>query len=253
MARTLIIKNADFSVNKLTTVELEEEVPCTAIELSKSTSSLTQIGGTDTITATVTPADTTDAVVWSTSDANVATVAGGVITATGCGTATITATCGNYSDTCSVTVVHVENFTYDLNTYLTINSTHDYMNGGELANYAIGYSTTGSYKLYLAGNGKYPIKIPNGATKIEITSSDFKPYGFWTKSNQSSSEASGLAKAYPKDDFGSQASSYGNRSVTIPNRETGDYAGMDSVAFVFKYNGTISDSVMKNVVVTFTA
>ena len=252
MARTLIIPNADFSTNKLDKVTFGN-VPCTGIVLDENSKSMTSVGSTFTLTATPTPSDTTDSVMWSSSDEDVVTVAGGVVTATGCGTATITATCGNYSATCSVTVEHIENFTYDLNSYLSINNNNDYMNGGELANYAIGYSTTGSYRLYLYGYGKYPVKIPKGANKIEITSPSFKPYGYWTKSNEESIGATGLVKTYPKDDFGSQASSYGNRSVTIPNRESGDYAGMDSVAFIFRYNGTISDAAMETITVKFTA
>ncbi|KZL94162.1 Ig-like domain-containing protein [Clostridium magnum] len=49
---------------------------------------------------------TTEAVIWTSSNLNVATVNNGVITAVGVGTAIITATTldGNKSDSCSVTV-----------------------------------------------------------------------------------------------------------------------------------------------------
>ena len=70
-------------------------------------------GETLTLTATVAPDDATDkTVTWATSDAAVATVADGVVTAVGAGTATITATATNGTDdtgddktaTCTVTV-----------------------------------------------------------------------------------------------------------------------------------------------------
>lgn len=107
MGKALVIKNVDFSTNKLTTVELEDAVPCTGITVSANTASITKVGNTFTLTASVSPYDCTDAVVWSTSNANVVTVQGGVVTATGIGTATVTATCGAYSATCTVSVTHV--------------------------------------------------------------------------------------------------------------------------------------------------
>ncbi len=80
------------------------------------------MGGTETLTATVSPDNATDkTVTWSTSDSSVATVADGVVTAVGKGTATITATATNGTDitsddktaTCTVTV-HAHSFTYSL-------------------------------------------------------------------------------------------------------------------------------------------
>ena len=63
MANALIIKNVDFSVNKLTTVTIEQDVHCTGISLNKSTSAITYLGDTDTLTATVTPSNTTDSII----------------------------------------------------------------------------------------------------------------------------------------------------------------------------------------------
>ena len=80
-----------------------EEIPCTGITLDQTT--LTFDGaGTQTLTATVTPSNTTDTVVWTSDDPSIASVSGGVVTAKANGSATITATCGAYSSTCTVSV-----------------------------------------------------------------------------------------------------------------------------------------------------
>ncbi len=67
-----------------------------------------RVGETLTLTATVTPDNATDkTIIWSSSNANVATVKDGVVTAVGAGTATITATSkmvSTISDKCIVTV-----------------------------------------------------------------------------------------------------------------------------------------------------
>ena len=69
-----------------------EVVNVTGVNLSPTSTTL-YVGNTATLTATVTPDNATDKnVTWSTSNADVATVANGVVTAVGAGTATITAT-----------------------------------------------------------------------------------------------------------------------------------------------------------------
>jgi len=79
------------------------KVPCTGITLDQTTLTFTATG-TQTLTATVTPSDTTDAVIWSSNDDSIATVVGGVVTVKANGSATITATCGEYSATCEISV-----------------------------------------------------------------------------------------------------------------------------------------------------
>lgn len=73
----------------------------TAISLSSSSESIVK-DETATITATTTPSG--QHVTWSSSNPAVATVSSGVITAVAVGTAVITATSGNYSASCAVTV-----------------------------------------------------------------------------------------------------------------------------------------------------
>lgn len=75
----------------------------TGITLSQSTATIVA-GETKTLTATLAPAEATGTIAWYTSNAAVATVEDGVITAQAEGTATITAVCGGLAATCAVTV-----------------------------------------------------------------------------------------------------------------------------------------------------
>ena len=96
-------------------------VNVTSVTLDSAAITLT-VGGTKKLTATVNPDNATyKNVTWTTDDATVATVANGVVTAVGKGTATITATATNgtndtaddFTATCTVTV-HAHSFTYSV-------------------------------------------------------------------------------------------------------------------------------------------
>lgn len=82
---------------------LQEAIACTNITLNNTTLSFTT-DAAQTLTATVTPTDTTDTVVWSVSPTGFATVDNGVVTPIKNGTCVITATCGSHSATCNVNV-----------------------------------------------------------------------------------------------------------------------------------------------------
>lgn len=79
-------------------------VPATKVTLN-ATSQKVETGKSFTLKVTVTPADTTDKIVWSSSNEAVAKVAAdGTVTAVKAGTAVITATAGNVKAECTVTV-----------------------------------------------------------------------------------------------------------------------------------------------------
>jgi uncharacterized protein YjdB len=83
-------------------------IPVTKIDLDKTTLNLNK-GGTETLTVSFTPTNTTQTgVTWSSSNPSVATVSGGVVTAVGAGNATITAVSSVNSGIkadCTVTVI----------------------------------------------------------------------------------------------------------------------------------------------------
>ncbi|MBQ8942494.1 MAG: Ig domain-containing protein [Firmicutes bacterium] len=78
-------------------------VDATGISLDKSTDSV-YVGKTTTLKATKQPANATSGVSWTSSDEEVATVSGGVVTGVSAGKATITATLDDFTATCEVTV-----------------------------------------------------------------------------------------------------------------------------------------------------
>ena len=82
-------------------------VPCTGLTLSTSTLTFTAVG-TQTIVATPEPSDTTDIIIWNSSNEEVVTVNNGVVKAVFNGEAIITATCGSVTATCSVSVSGIE-------------------------------------------------------------------------------------------------------------------------------------------------
>ena len=101
---TITAKCADFSATCAVTVA-QQIIPVTSVSLNQSQLNLEK-GGSATLVVTVGPDDATNkTVTWTTSDASVATVENGVVTAVGSGTATITAECGGKQATCTVKVV----------------------------------------------------------------------------------------------------------------------------------------------------
>ena len=101
----ILMRKADFAKQFVAVKVVAAPKPATGITLNKSELTLTA-GESASLTATVTPEGSTDTVVWSSSKTEVATVdsATGKVTAVAPGEATITATAGTKTATCTVKV-----------------------------------------------------------------------------------------------------------------------------------------------------
>ena len=101
---TITAKSGEVSATCELTVNAKV-IPATGIALDKTTAELTE-GETLSLTATVTPENATDkTVTWASSDEAVVKVVNGVVSALKTGKATITATSGDVSATCEITVI----------------------------------------------------------------------------------------------------------------------------------------------------
>lgn len=187
MGKALVIPYANFATNKLDTIDIADDVPCTGISLSADTLSFTSLTS-QTLTPTLTPSNTTDLVSWQSSDPTVATVADGVVTAVGLGTATITARCGSHSAICtvSVSVTMTENdFVGIINGNQTVSKTQfesglDYIKLSHVATnkqvlLASAVPTKSGYKAFTGNTeeiaDKYPVMIPKNSSQVTVTSS----------------------------------------------------------------------------------
>jgi len=185
MSKVLVISGADFSENKLGTITFDDGVPCTGIQLNVNTISFTSWQETYTLTPTVTPSNTTDAMIWSSSDESVATVSSsGVVTAKGIGTATITVRCGGYTASCTVTAtVTFNDSDLSKSDYGVI--ANSYTSGNDAAQLVaqttfpmVAYSfPTGTYDVAVnssatVGSPVYGIPIPANASALRITLPD---------------------------------------------------------------------------------
>ena len=96
--------NGPIQISKVEYFVAIADVAATAIELDQTALNL-EVGTSATLVATLTPAEATTAVVWTSSDETVATVNNGMVNAVKAGTATITATAGEgITATCEVAV-----------------------------------------------------------------------------------------------------------------------------------------------------
>lgn len=273
MGKALIIKGADFSRNYVDRITFEEEIPCTGLSLNKSTASLPNTVSTDTLVATATPSNTTDAVIWTSSNSDIVSVSeNGVISAVGIGTATITVQCGDFSATCVVTCggnVDVTDSAYVASSgaYLYTKSANNYYMLSDTAakdGFAVGQSA-GTYhatQQESADGWIYPLIVPKNAKTLHIRCMD-QYWGLdrlgYLQSDALSSKANTVLKVAntsgARDNLGwgdktyNGTACYGN-DVTLKTDVT-----YDSLILGFKQMGStdITPQVIPNTHIWFTA
>ena len=88
---------------KTATCKVTVNVPMTSIRLNKTSIELNSIGDSYQLQANYSPSDAEGTIIWKSDDEGIASVdQTGKVTAVGKGTTTITASCGNLADTCTV-------------------------------------------------------------------------------------------------------------------------------------------------------
>ena len=162
---------------------IDVTIPVTGINLTPATASLTSVGATQQLTATVLPANARNkAVTYATSAAGVATVStSGLITAVANGTANITATTadGGFSKVCAVTVnipvpvasVSVSPTTATLTSVGATQQLTPSVAPTNATNKAVTYSTSNAGVSTVSTSGLITA-VANGTANITVTTAD---------------------------------------------------------------------------------
>lgn len=250
MSKALVIKGADFGANKVTTITFGS-VPCEGISFASDTITITDQNPV-TVEYTLTPSNTTDPVVWASSDTDVITVSSGVLTVVGIGTATLTATCGNFTATASVTVsiAYIPGWIFK---YLSKAESKSFLScANHSGNKFIGPFGTGAqeceYKIIRSDGSANvsPIKIPNGTNTIRISRGDSYAtmfYGanrtiYWLRDVSCGDTDAPEGALYVGESVAGNMRT--NASVTIPIPT--NLGTIDCCAFAFQLSDTPSDT-----------
>lgn len=155
------------------TVNIKAATAVESVSLNESALSM-NTGDTANLTATVTPAEANQNVVWSTSNSEVATVENGVVTAVAAGTATIKATSASDETKfaeCEVTVAAKPDYS---NAYLAYckgsKSAYEFIPVGDtlhINNWANGQKSVQEYRIAVVNNGEIVADMPNEKWSVE--------------------------------------------------------------------------------------
>lgn len=207
MSKTLVIKGADFSTNKVTTITFGS-IPCTAFSFDESEIEITDYDPVE-IGYTVTPSDTTDAIVITSSDTNVVAIVNGKLQAIGIGSCTITGVCGNYSATCDITVdiSYFEDYRSGMTTRLNSAVSPNVVTTGS-SSYR--FTTAGTDEqattfesVVTSGEALKAVKFPKNTAKIKVSRDAAKGamfgnndnYIVWTKDEFSGNTTAGWSNS----------------------------------------------------------
>lgn len=249
MAKTLVIKGASFSANKVATVVFAD-VPCTGISLDSDSYSVTSLGELSA-TYTVTPSNTTDAVTWTSSNTSVVNIVDGTPVVVGIGSCTVTVTCGTHSDSASVTVAlsYTANWDFGM-TGITSNYISHSDSTSRLCTRGTGNQAT-TYKIIGAGYSESAVKIPSGVGRIKITTTN--PTFFYNNS-ASACLVWGKDESAGNSSFPTAIKAISEESVyNIHTESTKIYtipSGVDSFAFYARMNSDPSSGENANTLAT---
>lgn len=132
--------------NEIAIIENWANVSVESITLSPSTLTFNSITS-QTIQATLTPPDATATIIWTSSNPSVATVSNGTVTSVGNGTCTITASVGDVSATCAVTVSGIATTYTITNTLTGCTNTNSQTNVEENTSYTATITVDDGYML----------------------------------------------------------------------------------------------------------
>lgn len=186
MGKALILKNGvDFSANAVATIEFAD-IPCTGITFAQNTYTVSGYNAV-TVEYTVTPADTTDSVIWLSSNTDIVSISNGVMTVNGVGTCTITATCGEFTATATVTVSIACTPNWE---FRNITSNNDFVSYGNftynrLLTFGVGAQASTHNMPSIGDNvadSPYAIKIPKNTAKIRVSRGADKGSSFYNNS-----------------------------------------------------------------------
>ena len=179
---TITVTTTDGNKTATCAVTVTAPVAVTGVSLNKNSTSI-EVGSSETLIATISPNDASNQTInWSTSDANVATVSAGVVTAVGKGTATITATTadGGYTASCTVTTTAPSSVTFTAGT--DVGSTSANNSPDSVSKQGITMScddaafATSEYRYYASSTLTFTSTIGNMG-KIEFTGDSSKKMG----------------------------------------------------------------------------
>ena len=154
-------------------VQYDATVDVTGVALNESAIELEE-GKTQQLTATVTPAEADQTVLWSTSNAEVATVENGVVTAVAAGTATIKAASASDETKfaeCEVTVTAKPDYSGAYLAYCKgSKNAYEFIPVGDtlyINNWANGANFVQEYRIAVVNNGEIVADMPNEKWAVE--------------------------------------------------------------------------------------
>lgn len=233
--RTFISKRLiymDDIINKMA-----QTVPCTAISLNNNKLTFTNATA-QTLTATITPIDTTDTVIWSVNPTGIANVNNGVVTPKKNGVCVVTATCGTKSATCNVSISGLS----EISDYTTDGLFADYDLRQLQSNATTVEDLSGNNNAFEIKSGKIQKDSKNGLIFDSNTIPSIENRAFNPNTNVATLEY--MMKYTGKNNISDKIGSFNNRTMGICGENgNGFYMWLSSYGYnIFKNNNKVAET-----------